>query len=315
MDTSPGFAQQMDCVILAYQSDASVDVLNSVVTQNLWVQRRLVDGKGAVEADVETKKKDAETQTLAGEEFVKRKGVGGKGDKVRCRLKTTEEAATLHNVTADKDKVVTHKGGKKDSQTKKVNAESRASDATDPVSGDARTTPVDTTALETTIPAKAKSTHLSKSTSLCPQVTDKLSESSRMPGLNSTTKIDSRTLQADSIANTSTIKTKATVVSRPREWGKRKRLVTRNQLKPTKRVRKAPLQPSDQSSTATDNSDDEKAGLGKRTNWLSDKGRLTTKKVDANAASKPVQHDKPGSVQETSKMETLAMSSALKVVN
>ncbi|EEY65976.1 uncharacterized protein PITG_03507 [Phytophthora infestans T30-4] len=36
MDTSPEFAQQMDCVILAYQSNASVDILNSVVSQNMW---------------------------------------------------------------------------------------------------------------------------------------------------------------------------------------------------------------------------------------------------------------------------------------
>ncbi|KAG3242059.1 hypothetical protein PI124_g13092 [Phytophthora idaei] len=39
MDTSPGFAQQMDCVILAYQSNASVDILNSVVNQNMWSQK------------------------------------------------------------------------------------------------------------------------------------------------------------------------------------------------------------------------------------------------------------------------------------
>ncbi|KAL4152019.1 hypothetical protein PRNP1_008954 [Phytophthora ramorum] len=39
MDTSSKFAEQMDCIILAYQSNAPVDVLNSVVTQNLWMRR------------------------------------------------------------------------------------------------------------------------------------------------------------------------------------------------------------------------------------------------------------------------------------
>ncbi|KAG7398137.1 hypothetical protein PHYBOEH_011693 [Phytophthora boehmeriae] len=40
MDTSSNFAQQMDCVILAYQSGASTEILNSVVTQDLWFKRR-----------------------------------------------------------------------------------------------------------------------------------------------------------------------------------------------------------------------------------------------------------------------------------
>ncbi|OWZ08664.1 hypothetical protein PHMEG_00018754 [Phytophthora megakarya] len=50
METSPGFAQQMDCVILAYQSSASIDVLNSVVAQNLWIRRKI--GGGGVVNDV-----------------------------------------------------------------------------------------------------------------------------------------------------------------------------------------------------------------------------------------------------------------------
>ncbi|KAG6959056.1 hypothetical protein JG687_00009004 [Phytophthora cactorum] len=47
MDTSPGFAQQMDCVILVYQSNASVDILNSVVNQNMWVRRSRSNKEGA----------------------------------------------------------------------------------------------------------------------------------------------------------------------------------------------------------------------------------------------------------------------------
>lgn len=57
------------------------------------------------------------------------------------------------------------------------------------------------------------------------------------------------------------VNTGATTVSRPREWGKRKRLATRKRPEAaSKRARRATtqsLQPSDQSSTETDNSEDE----------------------------------------------------------
>ncbi|KAG3103955.1 hypothetical protein PI125_g13698 [Phytophthora idaei] len=63
MDTSPGFAQQMDCVILAYQSNASVDILNSVVNQNMWVRRRCVQDTGGERETLNKFKASTELQT------------------------------------------------------------------------------------------------------------------------------------------------------------------------------------------------------------------------------------------------------------
>ncbi|EGZ28352.1 hypothetical protein PHYSODRAFT_552077 [Phytophthora sojae] len=58
MDTSPGFTQQMECIILACQSNAPVKVLNSVVKQNLWFRRKCVGDKGAAEQGASKKTAD-----------------------------------------------------------------------------------------------------------------------------------------------------------------------------------------------------------------------------------------------------------------
>ncbi|KAG6610150.1 uncharacterized protein IUM83_00644 [Phytophthora cinnamomi] len=91
MDTSPGFVQQMDCIILAYQSNAPVEVLNSVVKQNLWFHRKYVGDKaGADDAGQEKAVKTADAPLKKdAKELVKsydRKksvgAVGSKGEKV-----------------------------------------------------------------------------------------------------------------------------------------------------------------------------------------------------------------------------------------
>ncbi|KAG7380535.1 hypothetical protein PHYPSEUDO_007045 [Phytophthora pseudosyringae] len=60
MNTSPGFSQQMDCVILAYQSKAPVGILNAVVTQNLWVRRKYAQIGGGDEKALNKPKAVAE---------------------------------------------------------------------------------------------------------------------------------------------------------------------------------------------------------------------------------------------------------------
>ncbi|KAL3660101.1 hypothetical protein V7S43_015022 [Phytophthora oleae] len=60
MDTFPSFAQQMDCIILAYQSNASSEILNSVVTQNLWVRRKGVKNESLEKKTVELPVKNSE---------------------------------------------------------------------------------------------------------------------------------------------------------------------------------------------------------------------------------------------------------------
>lgn len=67
IDTSPGYAQQMDCSILAYQSNASIDILNSVVTKDLWFRRKNVDDKEDVGDGQGEKKKAINKHTPAAE--------------------------------------------------------------------------------------------------------------------------------------------------------------------------------------------------------------------------------------------------------
>ncbi|KAG2813217.1 hypothetical protein PC129_g12690 [Phytophthora cactorum] len=53
----------MDCVILVYQSNASVDILNSVVNQNMWVRRRCVQDTGGEREILNKFKASTELQT------------------------------------------------------------------------------------------------------------------------------------------------------------------------------------------------------------------------------------------------------------
>ncbi|GMF31255.1 unnamed protein product [Phytophthora fragariaefolia] len=79
MDTAPGFAPQMECIVLAYQSDAPVDALNSVVNQDLWVRRKFVGEKvegGAADQDALKKAVEtADTHSESGEKSAVKFGV------------------------------------------------------------------------------------------------------------------------------------------------------------------------------------------------------------------------------------------------
>jgi hypothetical protein len=289
METSPTFAQQMDCVILAYQSNASLDILDAVVTQNLWARR-----KGARVDSLEKKKTDLQVtsdeadrnfiakssavrgsckrgkvpgkvnggvaahKAIASEEkctirseAAKQRGVTGAGDADPVKTVDAEVKNEMHQAAAVRAEKLPH--NRDQTERRRVNGSQRSDfQLADSMHAQTKAAFTRTTSIVSSaspvVPAKSSKTRLTHQ-----HHTELLRTSSSEKGI-----VDSSSAQASATEST---------CSRPREWGKRKRLVTRKRGKaasaPAKRARTIPPQSNQlygQSSTETDHSDDEKGG-------------------------------------------------------
>ncbi|KAE8911121.1 hypothetical protein PF005_g569 [Phytophthora fragariae] len=248
MDTSPGFTQQMDCIILAFQSNASIEVLNSVVKQNLWFRRKYVGDKAA-----ETLMKTAEVRPNGGKKLgnssngKQRAGaMNSKGRKAVSEVEKAKQEVPLEDVRVESDGAGVSKSA--DSRLKdtpvevvssKLDAIGSGAGETQPALDGAVTAKVDSTTSGILVQGGGKAPHTALDQTKASQVT----ESQR------TDKKGSKGAEVNASGST---------VSLPREWGKRKRLVTRKRPKTaeshSKRARRE-VPPPDQSSTESDNPD------------------------------------------------------------
>ncbi|KAL4125176.1 hypothetical protein PRIC2_008762 [Phytophthora ramorum] len=314
MDTSSKFAEQMDCIILAYQSNAPVDVLNSVVTQNLWMRRTgpesgaektgLTDGREKVTA-MKRSNTVIQVQSTGGNDAPKKSVVGtaanlsaalvenkeinaaqAKSAAISPRNSKSEHANNNKRrqngfLVADMLKgtpLVVAKTSKSAASKRKTsplqNLHPRLSprnpfagldEVSSAVVVASRSAPVRVNTLQsgaTSGKANAPGSSLpAKKAKLRSQINHERTNASKSNESVSTTGL--RNVQTNP---------GAAVTSRPREWGKRKRLVTSKRPKAvaatSKRARRAVsthFESSDLSSTETDNSEDEKAKDDKET--------------------------------------------------
>ncbi|KUF77293.1 hypothetical protein AM587_10003150 [Phytophthora nicotianae] len=264
MDTSPDFAQQMDCVILAYQSNASMDILNSVVTQNMWVRRKLVPLSGGERDTLNKPNAFTEVQTQL------------KDKSQRADINPEERNVSLESTKfsrTDSIKVNHAEASAKSCEGANTeNSQRKELDRTncgDVVKNTKFITAKTSTFRSEILPTKA-TINLSKrahSTAKYPSAdvmiasssSDSLAESDSDTFVATASNSTHTTVQANSaeasISDTSASvdsQTNNNVASRPREWGKRKRLVTRKRPKEagisSKRARQAPWTESPESS-------------------------------------------------------------------
>ncbi|KAF4043919.1 hypothetical protein GN244_ATG03792 [Phytophthora infestans] len=292
MDTSPEFAQQMDCVILAYQSNASVDILNSVVSQNMWVRRKFVQTSGGEQEPLKPPRaaidshKGLEDKSL--KSTVDRNGVS---ESSASSLASGKVMSTFRGDSTKVNPVKRRKGALANAQIgEPCRAKHTAAlkDSTQAVKAKTPTHqrgfPTMPTAHQKTTPVKRLSAHVGSSEGVDDSINKRSVSRASLPVAckparaqadtaetcpHSSSILEGRASISDTSASSNS-HTRNSTTSRPREWGKRKRLVTRKRPKvaamPSKRAGRAPwkqsFECSDQSSTESDNSEKPVRTLG-----------------------------------------------------